>query len=201
YGNASVSFADDPIETKIATNGTPLPGFELRIVDPVSQHPAPQGQTGLILLRGHVAAGYYNNPEETQRSFRPDGFFDTGDLGLLDPAGRLIFHSRIKEVIKSGGINVSPLEVEQLLVQHPHIRDAYVVGVPDKVRGEIIVAFVDVSQKINETEIREFVKERAASFKVPDHVLFRTEAQLPRLPTGKVAKYRLVEDAVAELGL
>jgi fatty-acyl-CoA synthase len=201
YGNASVSFADDPIETKIATNGTPLPGFELRIVDPVSQHPVPQGQTGLILLRGHVAAGYYNNPEETQRSFRPDGFFDTGDLGLLDPAGRLVFHSRIKEVIKSGGINVSPLEVEQLLVQHPHIRDAYVVGVPDKVRGEIIVAFVDVSQKINETEVREFVKERAASFKVPDHVIFRTEAQLPRLPTGKVAKYRLVEDAVAELGL
>jgi fatty-acyl-CoA synthase len=201
YGNATVSMADDPIETKIATNGTPLPGIELLIVDPATQRPLAQGETGLILLRGHVAAGYYDNPEETRRSFRPDGFFDTGDLGHLDPAGRLVFHSRIKEVIKSGGINISPLELEQLLVQHPHIRDAHVVGVRDRIRGEIIVAFVDVIRQISESEVREFVKERAASFKVPHHVLFRTEAQLPRLATGKIAKYLLVEDAVAELGL
>ncbi len=201
YGNATVAHADDPIEAKIATNGTPLPGTELLIVDPTTQRPLAQGETGLILLRGHVAQGYYQNPQETQRSFRADGFFDTGDLGHLDPAGRLIFHSRLKEVIKSGGINVSPLEVEQLLAQHPHIREAYVVGVPDKTRGELIVAFVDAKQKVSEAEVREFAKERAASFKTPHHVLFRTEAQLPRLATGKVAKYRLVEDAIAELGL
>jgi fatty-acyl-CoA synthase len=171
------------------------------IVDASTQSPLPQGETGLIPLRGHVAAGYFDNPEETSRSFRPDGFFNTGDLGRLDTAGNLVFHSRIKEVIKSGGINVSPLEVEQLLVRHPHIRDAYVVGVPDRVRGEVIVAFVDVNQKVSEDEVKAFVKECAASFKVPHHVLFRTEAQLPRLATGKVAKYRLIKDAVAELGL
>jgi fatty-acyl-CoA synthase len=199
YGNATVSMADDPIETKIATNGTPLPGTELVIVDPATQRPLPRGETGLILLRGHIAAGYFANPVETQRVFRPDGFFDTGDLGYLDDGGRLVFHSRIKEIIKSGGINVSPLEVEQLLVQHPQIRDAYVVGVPDSIRGEIIVAFVAASRKIGEAEVREFIKDRAASFKVPHHVLFRTEAQLPRLATGKVAKYRLVEEAIAEL--
>jgi len=201
YGNATVSMADDPIESKIATNGTPLPGTELLIVDPASERPLARGETGLILLRGHVTAGYYNNPQETSRAFRSDGWFDTGDLGHLDSAGRLVFHSRIKEIIKSGGINISPLELEQLLVQHPHIRDAYVVGVPDKVRGEVIVAFVDVSLQISEREVKEFVKERLASFKVPHHVLFRTEAQLPRLATGKVARYRLVEDAMAELGL
>jgi fatty-acyl-CoA synthase len=201
YGNATVSYADDPLEAKLATNGAPLPGIEMKIVDLASGRPLPRGETGLVLLRGHVAAGYYNNPEETQRSFRSDGFFDTGDLGHLDPAGRFVFNSRIKEVIKSGGINVSPLEVEQLLVQHPHVREAYVVGVPDKVRGEVIVAFLDVDQKIPEDEIKAFMKERSASFKVPHHVLFRTEAELPRLATGKVAKYRLVEDAVAELGL
>jgi fatty-acyl-CoA synthase len=200
YGNATVSMADDPIEAKIATNGRPLPGIELLIVDPVSQRPLPHGETGLILLRGHVAKGYFQNPAETARSFRPDGFFDTGDLGHLDADGRLIFHSRIKEVIKSSGINVSPLEVEQLLAQHPHIREAFVVGVPDKVRGEVIVAFCDVTRKINEQEVRDFVKERAASFKVPHHVFFRSEVQLPRLATGKVAKYKLVEDAIAELG-
>lgn len=201
YGNATVSVADDPVEAKIATNGTPLPGTELLIVDPATQRPLPKGETGLILLRGHVAAGYFNNPEETQKSFRPDGFFDTGDLGWLDPEGRLVFHSRIKEVIKSGGINVSPLEVEQLLAQHPHIREAYVVGVPDKTRGEIIVAFVDSSRRISEGEVRDFIKERAASFKVPHHVLFRSEDQLPRLATGKVAKYRLIEEAVSEIGV
>jgi len=201
YGNATVSMGDDPIETKIATNGRPLPGIELRIVDPSTRQPVRQGETGLILLRGHVAKGYFQNPTETERSFGSDGFFDTGDLGHLDAEGRLIFHSRIKEVIKSGGINVSPLEVEQLLAQHPHIREAFVVGVPDKVRGELIVAFCDANQKISEQEVRDFVKERAASFKVPHHVLFRNEAQLPRLATGKVAKFRLVQDAVAELGL
>lgn len=201
YGNATVSMGDDPIETKIATNGRPLPGFELLIVDPSTRQPVRQGETGLILLRGHVAKGYFQNPAETERSFGSDGFFDTGDLGRLDVEGRLIFHSRIKEVIKSGGINISPLEVEQLLALHPHIREAFVVGVPDRVRGEIIVAFCDVTGKISEQEVRDFVKERAASFKVPHHVLFRNEAQLPRLATGKVAKFRLVQDAMAELGL
>ncbi|MDF2117257.1 AMP-binding protein [Roseiarcaceae bacterium H3SJ34-1] len=200
YGNATVSYADDPIEAKIATNGPPLPGTELLIVDPVTSRPLAQGETGLILLRGNVAAGYFQNPEETAKSFRPDGFFDTGDLGFLDPEGRLVFHSRIKEVIKSGGINVSPLEVEQLLAQHPHIREAYVVGVPDRVRGEIIVAFVDASRRLGEGEVREFIEERAASFKVPHHVFFRSEQQLPRLASGKVSKVKLMEDAMAELG-
>jgi fatty-acyl-CoA synthase len=201
YGNATVSMADDPLEVKIATNGRPLPGTELLIADPTTRQPLQQGETGLILLRGHVAKGYFQNPGETERAFQADGFFDTGDLGHLDAEGRLIFHSRIKEVMKVGGINVSPLEVEQLLAQHPHIREAFVVGVPDKTRGEIIVAFCDVIRKVSESEVREFVRERAASFKVPHYVLFRSDTQLPRLATGKVAKYRLVEDAISELGL
>jgi fatty-acyl-CoA synthase len=201
YGNATVGMADDPLEAKLATSGRPLPGTELLIVDPVSQAPVAPGQLGLVLLRGHTTPGYYGNPEETARALRPDGYFDTGDLGSLDAQGRFVFHSRLKEVIKSGGINVSPIEVEQLLVQHPHVRDAYVVGVSDAARGELIVAFVDAERRVPENELKAFVKERVASFKVPHHVLFRTESQLPRLASGKVAKYKLVEEAKRELGL
>ncbi|MCW5770055.1 MAG: AMP-binding protein [Rhodospirillaceae bacterium] len=201
YGNATVSDADDPVEAKIATNGRPLPGTELVIVDPASGKPLGPNEPGLILLRGHVASGYFRNAEETAKAFRPDGFFDTGDLGHLDADGRLVFHARIKEIIKSGGINVSPLEIEQLLVKHPDIADAYVVGAPEKVRGEVIVAFVIARRQVAAAAVQDFVREKAASFKVPHYVLFRTEEQLPRLASGKVAKYQLVKNAVAELGL
>jgi fatty-acyl-CoA synthase len=90
---------------------------------------------------------------------------------------------------------------KQLLVQHPHVRDAHVVGVGDQVRGERIVAFVDADCPLEQRELREFVKERAASFMVPHHIIFRAEIQLPRLASGKVAKYRLAEEAKNELGL
>lgn len=141
-----------------------------------------------------------NNPAETAKALRSDGFFDTGDLGRFNADGRFIFHSRLKEVIKSGGINVSPVEVEQLIASHPDVRDAYVVGVADPVRGELVVAFVDAAARMGETDVKAFVKERAASFKVPHHVFFRSEAQLPRLASGKVAKYKLQEEAKLELG-
>ncbi|OCC24430.1 hypothetical protein MB02_07590 [Croceicoccus estronivorus] len=201
YGNATVGEVDDPLDVKLATNGRALPGQEVIIVDPESGRPLPQGETGLVLVRGHTTAGYLNNPEETAKALRPDGFFDTGDLGSLDADGRMIFHSRLKDVIKSGGINISPVEVEQLLANHPDVRDAHVVGVADAVRGELIVAFVDPVNPISEDSLKNFVKENAASFKVPHHIFFRGEAQLPRLATGKIAKVKLAEEARAELGI
>jgi fatty-acyl-CoA synthase len=200
YGNATVGSPDDPLEVKLATSGTPLPGMQMRIVDPATGRDLPAGEVGLVLIRGHTTTGYLNNPAETAKALRPDGFFDTGDLGRLDGDGHFIFHSRLKEVIKSGGINVSPVEVEQLIAGHPDVRDAYVVGVADAVRGELIVAFVDVAARLTEDDVRSYIKERAASFKVPHHVLFRTEEQLPRLASGKVAKHRLREEAARELG-
>lgn len=201
YGNATVGWPDDPLEAKLETSGMPLPGMEMRIVDPQTGRDLPQGEVGLVLLRGHTTPGYFANPEETAKALRPDGFFDTGDLGRLDGNGRFIFHSRLKEVIKSGGINVSPVEVEQLIAGHPDIRDAYVVGVADPVKGELVVAFVDAAARIGEDEVKAYVKERAASFKVPHHVMFRSEEQLPRLASGKVAKHRLREEAKRELGV
>jgi fatty-acyl-CoA synthase len=201
YGNCTVGWPDDPLDAKLETNGTPLPGTEIRIVEPSSGRQLSSGETGLILVRGYTTPGYLNNVEETSKAVRADGFFDTGDLGSFDSSGRLVFHSRLKEVIKSSGINVSPVEVEQLLASHPDVRDAYVVGVPHPRLGELIVAFVDASAQLSEAGLRDYVKERAASFKVPHHVLFLSEAQLPRLASGKVAKHRLAETARRELGL
>ena len=200
YGNATVGNVDDPLEAKLETSGTPLPGMEMRIVDPVSGKDLPQGEVGLVLIRGHTTPGYLDNPDENAKALRPDGFFDSGDLGRFDGDGRFVFHSRLKEVLKSGGINVSPVEVEQLIASHPDVRDAYVVGVADPVRGELVVAFVDAVNAVSAGDIQAYVKERAASFKVPHHVLFRTEAQLPRLASGKIAKFRLAEEAKTELG-
>lgn len=200
YGNATVGLPDDPLDAKLETSGTPLPGMEMRIVDPATGADLPQGEVGLVLIRGHTTPGYLDNPEETAKALRPDGFFDTGDLGRFDGDGRFIFHSRLKEVIKSGGINVSPVEVEQLIAGHPDVRDAYVVGVADPVRGELIVAFVDASAKLAADDVRGYVKERAASFKVPHHVFFRSEEELPRLASGKIAKHKLRDEALSELG-
>ncbi len=104
-------------------------------------------------------------------------------------------------MIKTNGINVSPAEVEQLLVGHPDVRDAYVVGVADPARGELVVAFIDAAAPISEGTLQSYVKERAASFKTPHHILFRRDEQLPRLASGKVAKHRLAEEARRELGL
>jgi fatty-acyl-CoA synthase len=201
YGNATVGRPDDPLEAKIETNGTPVDGMSLKIVDPISGDELARGETGLVLLHGRTTPGYLDNPEESAKVYRDDGFFDTGDLGSLDSDGRFRFHARLKEVIKSGGINISPVEVEQVIASHPDVRDAYVVGVGDLNQGEQVVAFVDAAVALTSDSVREFVRERVASFKVPRHVFFRNESTLPRLASGKVAKYRLVEEAERELGL
>lgn len=200
YGQCTGGLPDDALDVKLHTNGRPLPGFELLIVDPQTRRPLPAGETGLVLLRGHTTDGYLDNLAETARAVLADGSFDTGDLGHLDGEGRFVFHSRLKEVIKSGGISVSPVEVEQLLAGHPDVSDAHVVGVSHPVRGELVVAFVVARRPVTESGLRSYVKSRAASFKVPHHVLFRNESELPRLASGKVARHRLQEAALAELG-
>lgn len=195
YGNAAVGDHDDPLEVKLETDGTALPGQEIAIVDPQTGAARMAGEIGLVLVRGHTTPGYLDNAEETARALRDDGWFDTGDLGSIDEAGRLRFHARLKDVIKSGGINVSPVEVEQLIATHPAVRDAHVVGAADRVRGELIVAFVDLIAPATAEDIQAFVRARAASFKVPHRIFFRTEAELPRLATGKIAKAALKQEA------
>jgi fatty-acyl-CoA synthase len=117
----------------------------------------------------------------------------------VDTDGYFRFEARLKEIIKVGGINVSPLEVEQLLLRHASIRQAYVMGIPDSKRGEMVVAVVVAPQGFDESELRRYLRENAASFKMPTHFLIRTDAEIPRLATGKVARIQLRAHAIDEI--
>jgi fatty-acyl-CoA synthase len=199
YGHSTGHRLDDPVDVKLQTNGTPLPGTEIIIVDPDSREPLAPGGIGRVLIRGFTTPGYLKDPSESAKALLKGGFFDTGDLGELDAAGRFIFHARLKEVIKAGGISVSPPEVEQLLCEHPAVHDAHVVGVPDDVHGETIVAFVELRGEATEAELRQFVRSKAASFKVPSRVFVRQAVEIPRLGSGKVARLQLREEGIALL--
>ncbi|MBV1902221.1 MAG: AMP-binding protein [Marinosulfonomonas sp.] len=199
YGNVTVSQADDPIDVKINTCGTVLPGMEIQIVNPDTRKPVAPGEVGLVLIRGYTSPGYLDNPAETKRAMGPDGWLNTGDLGSFDAQNRFLFHARQKDVLKVGGINVSPQDVETLLGQHPSINEAHVIGVPDDTLGECIVAFVSLSAPVSADQVKLFVKSRAASFKAPHHVIVRTTTEFPRLASGKIAKHKLKEQALREL--
>ena len=135
YGNCAVTDADDPLALRLHSQGLPLPGMTIRAVDPVARRPLPEGEIGELAVAGYVTPGYYRAPELDAEAFDRDGYFLTGDLGTIEADGRIRFRGRLKEMIKTGGVNVAPREVEQVLLQHPDIVQAYVVGVPDRSKG------------------------------------------------------------------
>jgi fatty-acyl-CoA synthase len=203
YGNSTVTDAHDPVEVRLHTVGRPLPGMELRIVDPATRRPLPQGEVGEVLIRGYMTPGYYKDAEQNAAAFDADGWFVSGDLGLIDEDGRLRFRGRIKEMVKTGGINVAPVEVEEILLTHPAVEQVYVVGVPDPRKEEVLAAVV-VLREGHETspdELRAFCRVSLAAFKVPQHVRLAKRAELPVTATGKVQKVKLQETLAAELDL
>ena len=195
YGNCAVTDAHDSVATRLATVGTPLPGMEIRIVDRQTRRPLPPGEVGEILVRGHLTPGYYKDDGSNTAAFDAHGFLVTGDLGLIGDDGYLRFRGRIKEMVKSGGINVAPLEVEEVLLGHPAVEQAYVVGLPDPRREEIVAAVV-VLREGHDTEpdaLRTFCKAALAAYKVPQEVCVLRRDELPVTDTGKVQKVRLAE--------
>jgi fatty-acyl-CoA synthase len=196
YGNCAVTDARDARELRLTTQGLPLPGMQIRVVDPASGRPLAPGEVGEFRVKGHVTPGYYRDPEQTRAAFDDAGFFVTGDLGLLGDDGRVRFRGRLKELIKTGGANVAPLEVEAILLAHPAVKQAYVVGVPDRARGEVGVAAVELhaGAAASEDALRAFCRERLASYKVPARVVFRKAEEFPRTATGKVQKPQLREE-------
>jgi len=195
YGNCSVTDARDSVDTRLATVGAPLPGMDVRIVDRQTRRRLPPGEVGEILVRGRLTPGYYKDPEKNAAAFDADGFLVTGDLGLIGDDGYLRFRGRIKEMVKSGGINVAPLEVEEVLLGHPAVEQAYVVGLPDPRREEILAAVV-VLREGHDAEpeaLRTFCKEALAAYKVPQRFCLLRRDELPVTDTGKVQKLRLVE--------
>src|SRR5262249_25077994 len=136
YGNCTVTDAAEPLDIRLASVGSPLPGVDLRIVDPETGKTLPQGEVGEIRVKGYVTVGYYKDADKNRAAFDTDGYFITGDLGFLDAEGRLHFRGRIKEMIKTGGINVAPGEGEQILMAHPARKLACGSGAPDPQRDE-----------------------------------------------------------------
>ena len=201
YGNSHVTDASDPVDVRLHTVGRPLPGMEIRIVDRDTRRPRAAGEIGEILIRGRLTPGYYKDPERNAAAFDSEGFFLTGDLGLVDNDGRLHFRGRIKEMVKTGGINVAPLEVEEVLLGHASVEQAHVIGLPDPRLEEILVAVVVLKEgrDASPEELRGFCKQALAAFKVPRHFRIMKRADLPVTATGKVQKFRLQEVLSEEL--
>lgn len=201
YGNCALTDARDPVEVRLHTVGRPLPGTEIRIADPRTHRPLPPGEVGEIGIRGYLMPGYYKDPEKNAAAFDADGWFLTGDFGLIDADGRLSFRGRIKEMVKTGGINVAPLEVEEVLLTHPDVEQAYVVGVPDPRKEEAVAAVIVLKEerRVSADDLRAFCRQALAAFKVPQHFRFATRAELPLTASGKVQKHRLRETLAAEL--
>ncbi len=195
-GNCCVTPWDWPLERRAACQGPPLPGVSLRLIDAETGHEVAPRQPGLIEVTGYLMSGYGGQSiAHNAAAFTADGWYRTGDLGHLTDTGDLIFLGRATEMIKRAGINVSPAEVEDVLLQHPAVAQVAVVGAPDPARGEIIVAFVVAAQPTTEAELIAHARTLSSTYKVPDRVVFRRD--LPATATGKLQRQPLKAEAAA----
>ncbi len=192
--------SDDPVEIRRETFGRPLAGMEVRIVDPETGAVAEPGTPGEIFVKGPTLMECYYRVPRTQ-TFDAEGFFKTGDLGYLDAQGCLHFATRLKDVIKTAGVNVAAVEVEEALAKHPTVKAAHVVGVPHETRGENVAAFVVVhaGQIADADALIAFCRDALASYKVPRHVFVIDEGDVPRTGTGKIEKPALRREAERRL--
>jgi acyl-CoA synthetase (AMP-forming)/AMP-acid ligase II len=175
--------------------GKPLPGFEVKMVDR-DRKVLPVNQVGEVAIRGPIVCkGYYKMPEETALVFDVEGWFYTGDLGFLDEEGCLHLVGREKKIIRTGGYTVIPDEIENVLMLHPKVHLAAVVGVPNKLFGEVGWAFVvpRPGAHLTPEELLNLCKEKLADYKVPRRIIFKDSLPLTRL--GKVASSQLKEEA------
>jgi long-chain acyl-CoA synthetase len=175
-------------ERKAGSIGTPIAGVEMKVVDD-ARNVVRRGEVGEIAIRGHnVMKGYWQRPEASAEAIDGDGWFYTGDMARVDDDGCFFIVDRKKELIIRGGYNVYPREIEEVLYEHPAVREVAVIGVPHPALGEEVGAAVALKPGVeaDEAQLREFVKEQVAAYKYPRHVWFVDE--LPKGPTGKILK-------------
>jgi len=197
---ATLSFLDSTEEQCVEASGYPAPGYEIRVVDPETGRDRPRGEPGEILVRSYMLMqGYYKKPEETERTIDTDGWLHTGDMGILRPDGHLRFVGRYKDMLKIGGENVDPMEVEAYLMGHPAINLAAVVAYPDARLSEVGVAFVrlEPGQALTEEQVLAYCRGKIASFKIPRRVIFVDE--YPMTSSGKIQKAKLREEALRRI--
>jgi len=187
--------SDDPkVRRRLSSVGTPLPGVELEIRDAEGK-PLPPGERGEICVRGEQVSGEYLGRASRVSA---DGWFPTNDAGSLDEGGYLFVEGRIDDVIVRGGENLSPGEIEEVLLTHPAIADCAVIGVADEQWGEAVAAVVVVhpGRTVAADEVRDWVKDRLRSSRAPSHVVFRDE--LPYNETGKLLRRKIREELARE---
>jgi fatty-acyl-CoA synthase len=191
YGNCAVSPSTAPAERRIASSGPSLRGVEVQVVHPETRAACEPGEIGEIRVRGRVSPGYLNSDGGLTSVVDADGWFVTCDLGSIDADGWVTFAGRDSDMIKTSGINVSPAEVEEMLLGHEDVLEAAVTGAAHPIRGEQVVAFVRLrhASVVDPEDIRNWAKSRAASYKVPMMVLVVND--FPTTATGKLARREL----------
>lgn len=193
----AVSFNPPDGVQKEGSIGLPLPGIECRIIDE-EDNELPAGEVGELAVRGdNVMLGYYNQLEETLKTLR-NGWLHTGDLAKKDEEGYIYIVDRKKDMVIVAGLNVYPREVEEVIYKYPKVKEAAVIGLADKLRGEYVKAFVVLKEgeECHSKELLRFMKETLASYKLPRHVEF--VESLPKNSTGKIMKRILKEQQEAK---
>lgn len=192
YGNCCVTWHHWPLDRRAQCQGEPLPGVTLRIRDGETAALKPIGEIGEVEVTGYLTKGYLGeSARHNAEVLTPDGWFRTGDLGMLRADGTFVFAGRSSEMIKRSGINVSPAEVEEVLQQHADVALAGVTGVPDAIKGEIICAYVIArpGRTIAPATLIAHCREKLSGYKVPDRL--ELTAALPLTPTGKLMRREL----------
>jgi len=187
------SMTDEDSVPKTGSVGKPIFHSEMRIADPESGADLPTGTAGELLIRGpHVCSGYWRNPEATAKAI-VDGWFHTGDMAHKDEDGFFYIDGRYKDMIKSGGENIYAAEVEAVVREHPAVKDAALIGKPDKTWGEVglMIVILEDGQVTTPNELKAFCREHLAKYKVPKEFVFADD--LPYSAYGKVEKIKLRE--------
>jgi len=198
-GTICTSRPDDPYDLRVARLGVPLDDWEVKIVDPATGLTRAAGEQGEILARGpNAMRGYYRDPEKTAATFDVEGWLRTGDIGSIDASGHIMFHGRLKDMLKVGGENVAAAEIEAVLDTHPAVQLSQVVGMPDPRYAEVPAAFVELKAGAvaTEAELIAFCQGRIARFKVPRAVRFVDSWPMS---TTKIQKFQLRDRLLAEL--
>jgi fatty-acyl-CoA synthase len=194
-GVITMTSAGDTAEDKATTCGLPLPGVEIKIVDPETGATLPRGVPGELLTRGyHTMIGYHDEPQATAAAIEPDGWLHTGDVCQMDERGYIAVSGRIKDMIIRGGENIYPREIEDALFAHEALAQAAVVGLPDDYYGEIAAAFVKLKpgHQVTADELTEFLRPRLSGYKLP--ALWYFVDSYPQTLSGKIQKFRLRDD-------
>jgi fatty-acyl-CoA synthase len=204
-GSLCIGQGTDSLHSRTHTSGHLLAGMEVRVIEPDTGEEQPAGEPGEMLFRGVTAfAGYYRDPETTAAVVDEDGWVSTGDLVRREEDGTIAFVSRLKDMLKVGGENVSAAEIEGYLITHPDVSVAAVVGAPDARYGEVPAAFVQLhaDARVDEQDLIDYCLGNIATYKVPRYIRFVD--QFPATATAKIQKFVLrgrIESELKELGI